>query len=49
VLCYLEGKTQHEAAVQLGLAKGTLKGHLERGRARRAEQVVRAEVVTTLD
>ncbi len=33
VLCYLEGKTQDEAAVQLGLAKGTLKGRLERGRA----------------
>ncbi|MCI0461412.1 MAG: sigma-70 family RNA polymerase sigma factor [Gemmataceae bacterium] len=33
VLCYLEGKTQDEAAAQLGLAKGTLKGHLERGRA----------------
>jgi RNA polymerase sigma factor (sigma-70 family) len=33
VLCYLEGKTQDEAAAQLGLPKGTLKGHLERGRA----------------
>jgi RNA polymerase sigma factor (sigma-70 family) len=33
VLCYLEGKTQDEAAVELGLPKGTLKGHLERGRA----------------
>jgi DNA-directed RNA polymerase specialized sigma24 family protein len=31
VLCYLEGKTQDEAAAQLGLAKGTLKGHLESG------------------
>jgi RNA polymerase sigma factor (sigma-70 family) len=33
VLCYLEGNTQDEAAAQLGLAKGTLKGRLERGRA----------------
>jgi RNA polymerase sigma factor (sigma-70 family) len=33
VLCYLQGKTQDKAAAQLGLAKGTLKGHLERGRA----------------
>jgi RNA polymerase sigma factor (sigma-70 family) len=33
VLCYLEGKTQDEAAARLGLPKGTLKGHLERGRA----------------
>jgi RNA polymerase sigma factor (sigma-70 family) len=33
VLCYLQGKTQDEAALQLGLPKGALKGHLERGRA----------------
>ena len=33
VLCYLQGKTQDEAAVELGLPKGTLKGHLERGRS----------------
>src|SRR5262249_6228995 len=32
VLCYLEGKTQDEAAAQLALAKGTLKGRLERAR-----------------
>jgi RNA polymerase sigma factor (sigma-70 family) len=32
VLCYLEGKTQDQAAAQLGLAKGTLKGRLERTR-----------------
>lgn len=33
VLCYLEGQTQDEAAVQLGLAKSTLKERLERARA----------------
>jgi RNA polymerase sigma factor (sigma-70 family) len=32
VLCYLEGKTVDEAARQLGWAKGTLKGRLERAR-----------------
>ncbi len=41
VLCYLEGKTQDEAAGQLGLPKGTLKGHLERGRARLRARLVR--------
>jgi WD40 repeat protein len=32
-LCYLQGKTLDESAVQLGLAKSTLKARLERGRA----------------
>jgi hypothetical protein len=32
VLCYLGGLTQDQAAAQLGLAKGTLKGRLERAR-----------------
>lgn len=32
LLCYLEGLTQDEAALRLGLPKGTLKGRLERGR-----------------
>src|SRR5262245_32785863 len=32
VLCYLEGLTQDQAAEHLGLAKGTLRGRLERGR-----------------
>ncbi len=33
VACYLEGKTQHEAVAQLGLATSTLKERLERGRS----------------
>jgi RNA polymerase sigma factor (sigma-70 family) len=41
VLCYLEGKTLDEAAGQLSLPKGTLKGHLERGRARLRARLVR--------
>jgi RNA polymerase sigma factor (sigma-70 family) len=32
VLCYLQGKTQREAARELGLRPTTLKGRLERGR-----------------
>lgn len=32
VLCHLEGKTQHEAAEQLGLTYGTLRRRLDRGR-----------------
>lgn len=32
VLCHLEGKTQHEAAEQLGLSYGTLRRRLDRGR-----------------
>jgi RNA polymerase sigma factor (sigma-70 family) len=41
VLCYLQGKTQDEAAAELGLPKGTLKGHLERGRSRLRARLVR--------
>jgi RNA polymerase sigma factor (sigma-70 family) len=33
VLCLLQGRTQDEAARQLGWPRGTLKGRLERGRA----------------
>ncbi len=33
VLCYLQGLAQDEAAAELGIPKGTLKGRLERGRA----------------
>lgn len=32
VLCYLEGKTQEQAAEELGLAKSTLRERVERGR-----------------
>ncbi len=41
VTCYLEGKTQDEAAVQLGLAKSTLKERLERGRSLLRARLVR--------
>jgi RNA polymerase sigma factor (sigma-70 family) len=39
-LCYLQGETLDEAAAQLGVAKGTLKARLERGR-----RVLRARLV----
>lgn len=41
VLCYLEGKTQDEAAGLLGIAKSTLKERLERGRALLRVRLVR--------
>jgi cytochrome c peroxidase len=41
VACYLEGKTQDEAATQLGLAKSTLKERLERGRSLLRARLVR--------
>jgi RNA polymerase sigma factor (sigma-70 family) len=33
ILCYLEGRTQDEAAVQLGWSKSKVRRHLDRGRA----------------
>lgn len=44
VLCYLEGKTQDEAARQLGRTLGTLRGQLERGRERLRARLVRRGV-----
>jgi RNA polymerase sigma factor (sigma-70 family) len=41
ILCCLEGKTQEEAARQLGWTPGSLKGRLERGRARLHARLVR--------
>jgi cytochrome c peroxidase len=41
VACYLQGKTQDDAAAQLGLAKSTLKERLERGRALLRARLVR--------
>jgi cytochrome c peroxidase len=41
VACYLEGKTQEEAATQLDLAKSTLKERLERGRSLLRARLVR--------
>jgi cytochrome c peroxidase len=41
VVCYLEGKTQAEAAAQLGLAKSTLKERMERGRSLLRARLVR--------
>jgi cytochrome c peroxidase len=41
VACYLEGKTQDEAAAQLGMAKSTLKERLERGRSQLRARLVR--------
>src|SRR5262245_633516 len=38
---YLEGKTQDEAAAQLGLAKSTLKERMERGRSQLRARLVR--------
>src|SRR5262249_38449134 len=41
VLCYLEGRTQDQAASELGLAKSTLKERRGRGGARRGARLVR--------
>jgi RNA polymerase sigma factor (sigma-70 family) len=41
VLCYLEGRTQDEAARQLGWSLGTLRGQLERGRAKLRARLLR--------
>jgi RNA polymerase sigma factor (sigma-70 family) len=41
VMCYLQSKTQDQAAAQLGLAKSTLKERLERGRELLRKRLVR--------
>jgi RNA polymerase sigma factor (sigma-70 family) len=41
ILCCLEGRTQEEAARQLGWTPGSVKGRLERGRARLHARLVR--------
>ena len=41
VLCYLEGKTQDEAAKDLGCTKGVLKGRLERARTLLRKRLLR--------
>jgi RNA polymerase sigma factor (sigma-70 family) len=44
VLCYLEGRTQDEAARQLGWSLGAFRGRLERGRARLRDRLTRRGV-----
>jgi RNA polymerase sigma factor (sigma-70 family) len=41
VLCYLQGRTQEEAATLLGVSKAALRKHLERGRALLRQRLVR--------
>lgn len=47
VLCHLEGKTQHEAATQLGLSYGTLRRRLDRGRKLLRVQLSRRGIAAT--
>ena len=44
VLCYLEGRTQDEAARQLGWTLGTLRGQLERAREKLRARLLRRGV-----
>src|SRR5688572_14848779 len=41
ILCYLEGRSREEAAVELGYGDGRLKGLLERGRERLRARLIR--------
>jgi RNA polymerase sigma factor (sigma-70 family) len=45
LLCYLEGKTQAEAARQLGLSPGEVRGRLERARLRLRQRLRRRGLV----
>src|SRR5262249_20014506 len=47
VLCYLEGRTNEEAAAQLGCPKGTVLSRLSRGRERLRERFARRGVALT--
>jgi RNA polymerase sigma factor (sigma-70 family) len=47
VLCYLEGKTQDQAADELGLAKSTLRERAERGRELLRARLVRRGLAPT--
>jgi len=47
VLCYLEGRTNEEAAVQLGCPKGTILSRLARGREWLRSRLTRRGVVLT--
>ena len=47
VLCHLEGKTQHEAAEELGLSYGTFRRRLDRGRKLLRARIKRRGVLAT--
>jgi RNA polymerase sigma factor (sigma-70 family) len=47
LLCYLEGKSRDEAAAELGVAVGAVKGRLERGRNLLRERLTRRGVPLT--
>lgn len=47
VLCYLEGRTQEEAAQQLGWSAGVLKGRLDRGREHLRRRLTRRGLALT--
>jgi RNA polymerase sigma factor (sigma-70 family) len=47
ILCCLEGRSQEEAARQLGWTPGSVKGRLERGRARLYQRLVRRGLTLT--
>jgi RNA polymerase sigma factor (sigma-70 family) len=44
MLCYLEGKSRDEAAAQLGVSVGSVKGRLERGRVMLRDRLARRGV-----
>jgi RNA polymerase sigma factor (sigma-70 family) len=48
LLCYLEGRTRDEAALQLGWTTGKLRGLLDRGREHLRSQLIRRGVTLSL-